>query len=161
MRSFGDNVAHRASREASPIREHEREWERGLDGMANTCELLINVVIVDGRSRAGALGRKAREPVERLLVPFSQTLWSPAERQSLTRPVPQMKQGKPVRLPMGRRVARSADRRAGMGCPRKRRPGRNGRDSGVLPQRESVPTSDRSCVTMTYEDACIKEKSEP
>lgn len=161
MRSFGDNVAHRASREASPIREHEREWEQGLDGMANTCELLINVVIVNERSRAGALGRKAREPVERRFAPFSQTSWSPAKRQSLTRPVTQMKQGKPVRLPLGRHAARCADRHAGMGSPRKRRPGCNGRDSGVVPQRESVLTSDGSLFTTTYEEACGKEKCEP
>ena len=161
MRSFGDNVAHRASREASPIREHEREWEQGLDGMANRCELLINVVTVNERSRADALGQKAMGPVERLLFPFSQTPRSSAKRQSLTRPVPQMKQGKPVRLPLGKRTARSADRRAGIGCPRKQRPGCNGRDSGVLPQRESVPTSDGSLFTKTYEEACTKEKCEP
>ena len=58
MRSSGDNVAHRASREASPQREHERAREQGLDGMANTCELLINVVKHDERSRADALGPK-------------------------------------------------------------------------------------------------------
>lgn len=74
MRSSGDNVAQRANREVSPIREHEREWEQGRDGMANRCELLINVVIVNERNRAGALGQKAMGSVERLFAPFSQTI---------------------------------------------------------------------------------------
>lgn len=161
MRSSGDNVAHRASREASPIREHEREWEQGLDGMANRREPLINAVRVNERSRADALGQKAWEPEERLFAPFSQTTRSPAERRSLTHPVTQVEQGKPVRLPLGKRIARCADRRAGKGGPKKRRPGCNGRDSGAVPQRESVPTSDGSCVTTTYEEACTKERCEP
>lgn len=161
MRSSGENVALRASREASPTREHEREWEQGLDGMANECELLINVVKIDERKRADALGQKATGLVVRLFVPLSQTSRPPAEKQSLTHPVPQTEQGKPIRLPLGKRAARPADRRAGTGCPKKQRPDCNGRDSGVLPQRESVPTSDRSLFTKTYEEACIKEKSEP
>jgi hypothetical protein len=40
-------------------------------------------------------------------------------------------------------------------------PGCNGRDSGALPRRESVLTSDRSYVTTTYEEAYEKEQSEP
>jgi len=74
VRSSEDNVAHMASRETSQIREHERGWEQGLDGMANRCELRINVVIVNERNRAGALGQKATGSAERLLTPFSQTI---------------------------------------------------------------------------------------
>jgi len=40
-------------------------------------------------------------------------------------------------------------------------PGCNDRDSGVLPRRESVQTSDRSYVTVAYEEAYIKEQCEP
>ena len=58
MRSSGDNVAHRASREAGPYREHERDGEQGVDGTANRCELRINVVKHDERSRADALEPK-------------------------------------------------------------------------------------------------------
>jgi hypothetical protein len=86
---------------------------------------------------------------------------SPAERQSLTHSVTQTKQGKPVYLPSGKLSVRKADGYAGRGCPKKQMPGCNGRDSGVLPQRESVPTSDGSLITVTYEEACIKEESEP
>ena len=63
MLSSGNKAAHRASREISPIREHEREWEQGLDGMANKCELLLNVVKMNERSRAGTLDWR---PVERV-----------------------------------------------------------------------------------------------
>ena len=40
-------------------------------------------------------------------------------------------------------------------------PGCNGRDSGAVPRRESVLTSDRFFVTTTYEDAYKKEQCEP
>ena len=99
MRSSGDNVAHRAGREAGPHREHERDGEPGSDGKANTCELLINVVRSNEHNRADALGQKARAPVDRLINPISQTSRSPADRQSLPHLVTPIKQGKPVYLP--------------------------------------------------------------
>jgi hypothetical protein len=145
----------------SPIRKHECEWEQGLNGMVNKCELLINVVKINECSRADTLSPKAWRPVERFRSPFSQIICLSAERQDLTHSVIIAKQGKPECLPMGKPAARQADRHAGKRCPKKQMPCRNGWDSGMLPQCESVPTSDRSLVTMTYEEACIKEESEP
>lgn len=52
MRSFGNNVALTAS--VNAVRE------QGSDGMANTCELLINVVIVDKPKTLTGLNQKVR-----------------------------------------------------------------------------------------------------
>ncbi|OHB57647.1 MAG: hypothetical protein A2Y12_20780 [Planctomycetes bacterium GWF2_42_9] len=145
----------------SPICKHECKWEQGLSGMVNKCELLVNVVKINARSRADTLSQRAWRPVERLRFPFSQIIWLPAERQNLTHSVIIAKQGKPECLPMGKSAARQADRHAGKRCPKKQMPCHNSGDSGVLPQCESMPTSDRSLVTITYEEACIKEESEP
>jgi len=89
------------------------------------------------------LSQKARVPVDRFSSPISQTPQSPANRQSLPHPVTPMKQGKPVCLPLGKRAVRLADGHAGKGNPRKPMPDCNGRDSGALPRRENVLTSDR------------------
>jgi len=73
--------------------------------------------------------------------------WSPACPGALT------KQGKPVTLPPGKPAVRLVHGVAGKGCPRKRTPGCNDRDSGVVARRESVLTSDRSQITITNGEA--------
>ena len=59
----------------------------------------------------------------------------------------------------GQWTARNAYGCAGKGGSRKQRPGSNSRDSSVVLQCESVLTLDWSHVTITYEEAYIKEQA--
>ena len=120
---------------------------------ANASEPPSRVVIkVEPKMLIGS-GQKARDQDGCRGQQPSQTLhprrkrWSPACSGALT------KQGKPVTLPPGKPAVRLAHGVAGKGCPRKRMPGCNGRDSGVVPRRESVLTSDGSQITITNGEA--------
>lgn len=55
---------------------------------------------------------------------------TPVKRRHLTLGVTYVERGKPVFLPLGRRIARDAVGDAGMGCWRKRMPVCNGLDRG-------------------------------
>ena len=166
MRSSGDNVTHKDEpRGKSVFVSTIRDWVQGLDGMANTGELLINVVKKNKRTRADGVwpkgkgsGRSAHKSgLADNTVPGGEAEPNPSGHSDET--------GQ-TRIPpltpfWGRRVVRLADGCAGRGSPRKRMPGCNDRGSGALPRRESVLTSDRFFVTKTYEDAYTNKQCEP
>ena len=73
-----------------------------MDGMDNTRERSINVVIQNKLKMLTGLGQKARGVVQgvfRLALPRTRT--PPAKRAVLTHPVIYVEHGKPVGLPSG------------------------------------------------------------
>jgi len=102
---------------------------------ANASEPPSRVVIkVEPKMLIGS-GQKARDQDGCRGQPPSQTLHP---RRNKVEPKP---------------AVRPAHGVAGKGCPRKRMPGRNDWDSGAVPRRESVLTSDRSQITTTNGEA--------
>ena len=89
--------------------------------MVNRCESLINVVTNEQAKGADRLEPKGKWPGSRSFVIFCRRRCATGEEAG---PNPfmgtQVKRGKPVVLPLGKRAARQADRTAGKGCWRKR-----------------------------------------
>jgi hypothetical protein len=69
--------------------------------MANTCELLINVVIGSQPKMLTGWDQNGKGSVQGFVDPLPQTVRFPANRQSLTYRVHQEERGKPVVLPQG------------------------------------------------------------
>jgi hypothetical protein len=107
--------------------KHQRSPELGLDGMANTCEPLLNVVI---HSVPKVLTGTAVVGSGVPSSPDADTL--DHRRRGGAFPILGMyaERGKPDALPLGKRVARRADRVAGTGRGSKRTPAGNRWDRG-------------------------------
>jgi len=112
--------------------------------MVNTCKPLINVVTSNKPKRMIGLKQKGKRPGIGALSSSIADAAPPAKRRDLTLPFGNhVERGKPVSLPLGKQIARRADRDAGMGCQKKRMPSCSGLDKSYL-QPERVLTSDGS-----------------
>src|SRR5438128_612036 len=75
--------------------KHQCSSGARADGMTNTCELLINVVIRNKPKMLRGLNQKVRSSVRRLPISLTQTQQPPAKRQRLTRRGIRTERGKP------------------------------------------------------------------
>ena len=113
-------------------RQRQAVGEPGWSGMANECELPINVLISKGPKTLRGPGQNGTPSDIPLHHGNTRTKARQANRQSLTHS--QRQSGgtwKPRMFPgKGKRTARDADERAGMGGWKKRKPACNGPDRG-------------------------------
>jgi hypothetical protein len=114
--------------------------------MANTCEPLINVVIdTEPKMLTGLAVVGSGVPSS------SDAALHDHRRRGGAYPIPgtHVERGKPDTLPLGKRVARHADRVAGKGRGRKRTPACNGRDRGCA-ERQYHPTRKRADFPLVF-----------
>jgi len=98
--------------------------------MVNPGEALIKAVMFDKPKMLTGLDQKGTWPGAGASTSSAADVAPPAERRDLTRSGIDAEHGKPAALPLGKRVARRADRVAGRGSGRKRMPACNGPDRG-------------------------------
>ena len=104
--------------------------ERGWDDRANACESLLNVVRTTKPKRLPGLDHKGDGQEERLPHPLPQRSRHRRRGGAYRIQGTRTERGKPVSLPGGKRAVRRADRGAGKGCWRKRRPSCQGVEKG-------------------------------
>ncbi len=129
--------------------------------MVNICESLINVVKRQQAKDADRLEPKGTWSGTDVFCSSVTVAEPPADRRDLTHAGTRAERGKPAVLLLGKQAAKRADRTAGKGRWKKRRPFCNGMDrdcanSNIIP-RKSGQTSIRSFITREFGKSLLRK----